>query len=190
MKKPIGLTLAFVLILGVLGACTTETRDNQPLQTVASLDLQRYLGRWYEIAKYPMWFQRKCNSNTSAEYILNADNNVTVINQCKREDGGFEKAEGISRQIGNVNSPKLEVRFAPAWLSIFPFVWGDYWVIDIDKDYTLVAVSEPRREYLWIMSRTPTVEAEAYQALIKRLEAKGFDISKLERTSQTVSLGK
>lgn len=184
MKKRIGLTLSFALILGVLGACTNEPKETQPLQTVASIDLQRYLGRWYEIAKYPNWFQRKCISNTSAEYKLNADSTVTVHNQCKREDGEFEKANGIAHQIGNTGSPKLEVRFAPAWLSIFPFVWGDYWIIDLDKDYSLVAISEPRREYLWILSRTSTVKDDAYQALLKRLETRGFDITKLEKTSQ------
>lgn len=184
MNKRIGLILSFALILGGLGACTTDTKVEQPLQTVASIDLQRYLGRWYEIAKYPNWFQRKCISNTSADYTLNPDRSVTVLNQCRLENGGFEKAEGIAHQIGNVDSPKLSVRFAPAWLSIFPFVWGDYWIIDLEKDYSLVAVSEPRREYLWILSRTPTVNNAAYQALIKRLEAKGFDTAKLEKTLQ------
>lgn len=187
MKKPIGLILSFAFILGVLGACATEPKDSRPLQTVTSIDLQRYLGNWYEIAKYPNWFQRKCISNTEAEYRLNADSTVTVLNKCKRLDGEFEKAEGIAYQIGHADSPKLEVRFAPAWLSIFPFVWGDYWIIDLDKDYSLVAVSEPHREYLWILSRTPTVKDESYQALIKRLEAVGFDTAKLVKTSQPVS---
>lgn len=184
MKQTIGLKLSLALLLGLLCACASESKEAPPLQTVASIDLQRYLGRWYEIAKYPNWFQRKCISNTSANYTLNPDRSVTVLNQCKRENGEFEKAEGIAHQLGNTDSPKLEVRFAPAWLSIFPFVWGDYWIIDIDKDYSLVAVSEPRREYLWILSRTPTVKDEIYQALLKRLEARGFDAGKLDKTSQ------
>jgi apolipoprotein D and lipocalin family protein len=77
------------------------------------------------------------------------------------------------------------VRFAPAWLSWLPMVWGNYWVIDLDPGYRLAAVSEPSREFLWILSRTPTVDAAAYQALQGRLQAKGFDLSKLERTVQT-----
>lgn len=184
MKQRIGLILSSTLILGILSACAIGPKETQPLQPIVSVDLKRYLGRWYEIAKYPNWFQRKCISNTSANYSLNPDRSVTVLNQCKRRDGEFEKAEGLAYQIGNADSPKLEVRFAPAWLSIFPFVWGDYWIIDLDKDYSLVAVSEPRREYLWILSRTPTVKDESYQVLIKRLEAKGFDVTKLEKTSQ------
>ena len=94
------------------------------------------------------------------------------------------QAVGRARQDGPADSPKLKVRFAPAWLSWLPMVWGNYWVIDIDAGYQLVAVSEPDREYLWVLSRTPTVEGGA-QALLGRLQAKGFDLSKLERTTQT-----
>jgi apolipoprotein D and lipocalin family protein len=78
----------------------------------------------------------------------------------------------------------LKVRFAPAWLSWLPQVWGDYWVIDLDDDYQLAAVSEPSREYLWVLSRTPRVDANTYNALLKRLSAQGFDLSKLERSPQ------
>ncbi len=178
--------LMIVLAVSTLSACaSTESADaQQPLHTVSSIDLQRYLGRWYEIAKFPNRFQRKCIGNTSADYTLNADHTVKVLNQCKREDGQFEKAEGLAYQVGGQSSPKLEVRFAPAWLSIFPFVWGNYWVIDLDEPYSLVAVSEPRREYLWILARTPTIKDEAYQGLIRRLEAKGFNIARLEKTPQ------
>ena len=76
------------------------------------------------------------------------------------------------------------MRFAPAWLSFLPLVWGDYWIIDLDPDYQLVAVSEPSREYLWVLSRTPAVDAQAYEALLARLAARGFDPGKLERTTQ------
>ena len=82
-------------------------------------------------------------------------------------------------------SPTLKVRFAPAWLSFLPMVWGDYWVIDLDPDYQLAAVSEPGRDYLWILARTPTVSRQAYGALLDRLERQGFDLSKLEVTRQS-----
>jgi apolipoprotein D and lipocalin family protein len=78
----------------------------------------------------------------------------------------------------------LQVRFAPAWLSWLPMVWGNYWVIDLDDGYQLVAVSEPKREFLWILSRTPKVSAEAYSALLERLKAQGFDLERLERSRQ------
>ena len=155
-----------------------------PLATIPSLDVQRYAGTWYEIAKYPNRFQRKCVSNTSATYKALADGKIEVTNRCRRADGDYQVATGLARQPGGPGSPKLEVRFAPAALSFLPFVWGDSWVIDLDPDYQLAAVSEPKREYLWILSRTPTVDKAAYDALLARLASKGLDPAKLETTPQ------
>mgnify|MGYP002150457676 CR=1 FL=1 len=129
-------------------------------------------------------FQKKCIGFTSAEYALAADGEVSVTNRCRQENGDAIEALGTARQVGDASSPKLKVRFAPAWLSWLPWVWGDYWVIDIDTEYQLVAVSEPQREYLWILSRTPKVPSAAYEALLQRLSAKGFDLQKLEATLQ------
>ncbi|MFN5348555.1 MAG: lipocalin family protein [Polaromonas sp.] len=156
----------------------------EALTTVASVDVPRYMGTWYEIAKYPNWFQRKCVSNTSAHYSTQSDGTVRVQNRCTQEDGKVSQAIGQARQIGQSTSPKLQVRFAPEWLSFLPFVWGNYWVIDLDTDYQLVAVSEPKREYLWVLSRTPEVPAKAYDELLARLEKKGFDLKKLEKSRQ------
>lgn len=158
-----------------------------PMTSVApipTLDVPRYMGTWFEIAKFPNRFQRKCVRNTSAEYALQGDGSVRVVNRCRTAQGDTIEAIGQARQIGPATSPKLEVRFAPAWLSFLPMVWGDYWVIDLDARYQLVAVSEPRREYLWVLSRTPQVDAQAYQALLGRLTQQGFDIGRLERTRQ------
>lgn len=155
-----------------------------PLDTIASLDAQRYMGTWYEIAKFPNVFQRKCAGNTSASYSLRDDGRIRVVNRCRRMDGSEDSVEGVARQIGGAASPRLEVRFAPAILSPIPMVWGDYWIIDLDPDYTLSAVSEPRRKYLWILSRTRQVDTAAYDALLARLAARGFDLSRLERTPQ------
>mgnify|MGYP000019264853 CR=1 FL=1 len=156
-----------------------------PLVAVPSLDVERYMGTWYEIAKYPNRFQKQCVADTRAEYSLLPDGRVQVINRCRLENGEFESANGVARLVGGAGSPKLEVRFAPAWLSFIPAVWGDYWVIDIDADYQLVAVSEPKREYLWILSRTPVVDPQRYAALLERLAGKGFDLDRLEVTPQT-----
>jgi apolipoprotein D and lipocalin family protein len=87
--------------------------------------------------------------------------------------------------VGDANSPKLKVRFAPAWLSFLPFVWGNYWVIDLDPQYQLAAVSEPSRKYLWILSRSKTVEPKAYEALLQRLKEKGFNLDAIEISKQT-----
>lgn len=170
--------LITALLLGLSLHCSAQTA----LTTVPSVDVPRYMGVWYEIAKFPNRFQKMCASNTSAQYSARTDGTVSVRNRCTDADGKISEVEGQARQIGNATSPRLEVRFAPAWLSFLPFVWGDYWVIDLDADYQLVAVSEPKREFLWVLSRTPTVNAKAYDELLARLRANSLDTSKLERT--------
>ena len=157
-----------------------EAAAAEPLTVIARLDVPRYLGTWHEITKYPNWFQKKCVSDTSADYSLQSDGSVKVVNRCKIADGTWAEAIGLAVQTGGPDSPKLEVRFAPWWLSFLPMVWGDYWVVDLDENYRLAAVSEPSRKYLWVLSRTPTADAAAYRDLLKRLESKGFDLTKLE----------
>lgn len=183
----------FVLLccLGAVSATTAHAAAadgtppaNTALSAIPSLDIPRYMGTWYEIARFPNWFQRKCTGDSKADYSLRKDGMVEVINRCRTEGGAVMEAVGAARQIGPASSAKLEVRFAPAWLSFLPFVWGDYWVIDLDEDYQLVAVSEPRREYLWILARTPQVARGDYERLLARLEQKGFDLGRLERTRQ------
>ena len=156
-----------------------------PLEAIASLDVPRYMGTWYEVAKYPNWFQKRCIANTSATYALQPNGMLQVLNRCQKEDGSMSEALGAAKQVGEANSPKLEVRFAPAWLSFLPFVWGNYWVIDLDPQYQLAAVSEPSRKYLWILSRSKTVEPKAYEALLQRLKQKGFNLDAIEISKQT-----
>jgi len=159
-----------------------------PVRTIVSLDVPKYLGTWYEIAKFPNWFQKKCVGNTKAVYSMRADNNLKVLNSCKNADGVVSEAEGTARQIGAQDSPKLEVRFAPAWLSFLPMVWGDYWVIDLDPQYQVAAVSDPKREYLWVLSRTPQLDKKVYEDLLQRLQAQQFDVRKLEITPQSAAI--
>ena len=193
-RKPLQTTARTCLVM-MLSACALSanaqdtprvnaTQSPGLLTPVASLDVPRYMGTWFEIAKYPNWFQRTCVSNTKAEYKPQPDGSVQVVNRCTSEDGKTKEAIGTARQVGAATSPKLQVQFTPAWLSFIPFLWANYWVIDIDSNYQLVAVSEPKREYLWVLSRTPEVNPAAYAALLARLEEKGFDLRKLERTRQ------
>ena len=107
-----------------------------------------------------------------------------MVNRCRLADGSLNEAVGEARRVGAADSAQLQVRFAPAWLSWLPMVWGDYWVIDLDPAYQLVAVSEPKREYLWVLARQPQVDEQAYQALLQRLQQKGFDLSRLQRSPQ------
>lgn len=183
------LRTSFISTVGLLLICLSSfqavaQQSDQPVKTIPSLDVSRYLGTWYEIAKFPNWFQRKCISNTKAVYTAKPDGNLRVLNSCKTANGETSEAEGLARQIGAKDSPKLEVRFAPDWLSFLPMVWGDYWVIDLDPQYQLAAVSDPRREYLWVLSRTPQLDPKVYADLLQRLEQQRFDVQKLELTSQ------
>lgn len=176
---------ALFVALAVSNPVLAGEDTSPPLIPIASLDVPRYMGTWYEIAKYPNRFQKKCASDTRAEYSLMADGRVKVRNRCRTASGEPDTAEGVARQLGGKDSARLEVRFAPAWLSFLPAVWGDYWVIDLDADYRLAAVSEPQREYLWILARTPEVDQAAYDELLERLKASGFDLDRLETTRHT-----
>ena len=170
-------------VAGLL-ACAGALHAAEPLPTVASLDVPRYMGTWYEIAKFPNWFQKKCISNTRANYVLRSDGTVQVTNRCKTASGEIDEAVGAAHQMGPATSPKLQVRFAPAWLSLIPAVWGDYWVVVLEDNYQWVAVSEPGRQFLWILSRTPRMEPKAYADLLLRLASLGLDVQKLEVTAQ------
>ena len=172
------------LLIGLGSSQAIAQQGDQTVKTIAALDVPRYLGTWYEIAKFPNWFQKKCVSNTKAVYTAKSDGNLRVLNSCKTAGGEISEAEGLARQIGAKDSPKLEVRFAPEWLSFLPLVWGDYWVVDLDSQYQVAAVSDPRREYLWVLSRTPQMDPKVYADLLQRLKQQQFDIQKLELTSQ------
>lgn len=175
-------TLFFALLTVCAAAMVQAT---EPLSTVPALDVPRYMGTWYEIAKFPNWFQRKCVGSTRAQYSLQADGRVQVANSCKLDSGEFEDAIGAARQVGAANSPKLKVRFAPAWLSLIPAVWGDYWVVELDDNYQWAAVSEPGRQYLWVLSRTPRMDPALYADVLARLARKGLEVQKLEVTRQS-----
>jgi apolipoprotein D and lipocalin family protein len=176
-------TLSSVFGLALM-ACSVSLQAQAlpPVQTIASLDVPRYMGTWFELAKFPNVFQRKCVSNTRAVYTLSVDNTVQVLNRCRIQDGNTIEALGQAKQIGNATSPVLKVRFAPEWLGWLPMVWGDYWVIDLDDQYQLAAVSDAKREYLWVLSRSPKTDPRLYAALLQRLQQQGFEVDKLQVT--------
>jgi apolipoprotein D and lipocalin family protein len=177
-------SLLALLFISIGASQVNAQQSDQAVKTIATLDVPRYLGTWYEIAKFPNWFQKKCVGNTKAVYSVKPDGNLKVLNSCKIASSETSEAEGAARQIGPKDSPKLEVRFAPEWLSFLPLVWGDYWVIDLDPQYQVAAVSDPRREYLWVLSRTPQIDPKVYEELLQRLKRQQFDVSKLELTPQ------
>jgi apolipoprotein D and lipocalin family protein len=181
-------TLAVLVQAAAVGAAVAQLALD-PLRTVERLDVPRYMGTWYEIAKFPNRFQAQCASDTRAEYMAQPDGTVRVVNRCRTENGETTEAVGLGRQVGGPDSPKLQVRFAPAWLSWWPGVWGDYWIIDLEPDYQLVAVSEPRRAYLWILARSQRIDAARQAAMVKRLAEQGFDVSRLQPAPDAVPSG-
>ena len=150
----------------------------RPLKAVPELDLERYAGTWHEIARLPMYFQRKCARDITATYTLRDDGTVTVSNACVRADGVRMKSVGLARKA-NDDPAKLQVRFAPGWLSFVPGVWADYWVVAVDADYQWAIVGEPDRKYLWILSREPTMDAKTFEALKARARTLEYDLDKL-----------
>ena len=157
---------------------------SQEVRTVAQVDLTRYVGTWYEIARFPNRFQKDCAANVTAQYKKRADGKIDVINRCKESDGRFDQATGVARVENPQTNAKLKVSFAPDWLNWAPFLWADYWIIDLAPDYSLAAVGDPSRDYLWILSRTPTIAETDYEALVDRVTAQGFDTAKLVKTVQ------
>ncbi|MGC4079834.1 MAG: lipocalin family protein [Rubrivivax sp.] len=176
--------LAPLLLAAACATANAQSTDGA-LRTIEGLDVPRYLGTWYEVARFPNRFQRQCVADTSAHYTLREDGTLQVRNRCRLADGAMDEALGQARQIGGPQSPTLKVRFAPEWLSWLPFVWGDYWIVDLDADYSLVAITEPRRAYAWVLSRTPQVEPARYEALMQRLRAQGLDVALFERSAHT-----
>lgn len=156
----------------------------QEVRTVESIDLERYAGKWYEIARLPNRFQSDCAGNVTAEYASRGDGTLRVVNRCRGTDNSDNVAVGTARIPDPANKAKLEVRFAPDWLSWLPMVWADYWVIDLARDYSYAAVGEPGREYLWILSRTPAMPDATYQDILNRLTEQGFDTAALRKTRQ------
>jgi len=121
-------------LLAVLLLAVPTVHAAEPNRAVAQVDLARYAGTWYEQAHLPMFFQRECVRDTTARYALRVDGRIDVVNRCTTQRGAIKEARGVARRVGSSTS-QLEVRFAPAWLSALPFVWGDYWIIGLDPDF-------------------------------------------------------
>ncbi|MDX2236249.1 MAG: lipocalin family protein [Hyphomonadaceae bacterium] len=172
-----------------LSACALAQPSHRdasvPITVEPSVDLQRYAGRWYEIARYPNWFERGCQDVT-AEYALQADGRVRVVNTCVRPDAQppVFVADGRARVVEGSNNAKLRVSFAPEWI---PFAWGDYWVLEVDDAYQTALVGAPNGGYLWILARTPSIAPETRAHLEEAARRNGFDPSKLENTVHTRS---
>jgi apolipoprotein D and lipocalin family protein len=162
-------------------ASATERLGLPPLQTVAKVDLSRYLGSWYEIASFPQSFQRGC-TGTTATYTLREDGDIDVLNRCRKGslEGEEDTALGRARVVDHATNAKLEVSF------FRPF-WGDYWIIQLADDYSYAVVGHPGRDYLWILARAPTMAPETFAGIEAHLKAQGYETARLLRTLQVAA---
>jgi apolipoprotein D and lipocalin family protein len=186
MKKSIFvLILPAILIIASASVMTVRAqKSDNVVKTVPKVDLKQYSGKWYEIARYPNKFQKQCVGNTTATYKQKSNGKIEVVNECLKKDGTTESAKGDARIIDKTTNAKLEVRFAPSFLSFIPAVWGDYWIIDLDDNYQYAAIGDPKQKYFWILSRTPELSDATYQEILRRAEKMGFNPGKVVKTPQ------
>jgi len=168
----------FLTLIIAAGGAALSGAETKPLDVVAHVDLQRYLGTWYEIATIPQRFQKGLVGVT-AHYSLRADGKIDVVNAGRKEtlDGKVKSVRGKAWVVDKTSNAKLKVSF------FWPFS-GDYWIIDLDKDYQWAVVGHPSRTYLWILCRTPQMGPALYDELLGRIAAKGYDLAKIKKTLQ------
>jgi len=145
------------------------------LEVVPHVELEKYLGKWYEIAHLPAKFQEGCNE-TTATYTLSKDGSISVLNQATK-NGKMKQAKGKAKVVDKNSNAKLKVTF------FWPF-YGDYWIIKLGNDYDYAVVGTPNHKYLWILNRTPQMDNKLYSQLIEYVNSKGFDVNKLIKTLQ------
>ncbi len=187
--KTIPLQLVLVAFCGMLlSQVQTKAQNTAPLKAIPNLDLQRYLGTWFEIARLPNSFQTKCSCDVSAHYQLREDGDIDVTNRCRKEDGEMKQSTGKAKRASESEPlSKLKVRFAPAFLSWLSAVWGDYWVLILAPDYSYAVVGEPSRKYLWILSRSAQMNNTTYNELLGKIAAMGYDTRLIQKTCQSPS---
>ena len=172
---------AFILsVTVVLLLISCQAKEVNVMETVASVDLNRYLGKWYEIATIPQRFQLGCHCVT-AEYSLRPDGKVKVVNSCRKDSptGPPKSVTGQAKVVKGSNNAKLKVSF------FWPF-WGNYWIINLDQEnYQWAIVSAPSRKTLWILSRTPEMDAALYEKLVEFCKDTGLNTELLLKTDQS-----
>ncbi|NYT77679.1 lipocalin family protein [Alcaligenaceae bacterium] len=173
--------IAALSLIVTLAGCATPHAN---LTTEKDVDLNKYAGTWYEQARLPNRFQKQCVSDVQADYVLRPDNTLLVTNQCRTSDGSTEVAQGEGRlsTAANPRDPAiLQVRFAPAWTSWLPFVWGDYWILKLRDDYHYSLVGTPDRKYLWVLSRNKQADKDIVTELLNYAKSLGFPAEQVVR---------
>lgn len=187
-----GYTLAKIAVGGVLlaglGIAAVSYAQSRPLTTVDKIEIDRYLGVWYEIARKPMYFQKQCDRHVTATYTLNENGNVDVLNRCLSEDGTVNQVKGEAFIQNAPFNSKLKVSFLPEVVRWLPVARGDYWILKIDDDYQTVLVGEPKRKYMWVLSRTPDLNETKLNEYLQYAQSQGYNTKDLIRTKQSLKL--
>lgn len=171
------LALAALTLSGCATVFSKHPVGNRTVPEPAkSVDISRYLGRWYELARYEQGFQKNCEG-VSADYALREDGKIAVLNRCRKPDGKISDANGRAKIVDTATNAKLKVSF------FGPF-YGDYWVMDHADDYSWAIVGDPSGRYLWILSRDATPGQARIDELIARAGAMGYDTSMIRITKQ------
>jgi len=170
--SPIVLSVITTMVLAGMAAVDRKGE----LAVVGAVDLSRYAGRWYEIARLPNRFEKTCADSVTATYTLRSDGKVAVVNRCRKANGEYTTARGKAKIVDKKTNAKLKVTF------FWPF-YGDYWILDLGPNYEYAVVGAPNRDYLWILSRTPRLDEELYQRLLKEMATRGFATDRMIRTS-------
>lgn len=182
--------LLVALLLALTGPSAVAAGPTQPapLQALPSLEVAPYMGTWYQVLWIPNRFQKQCIADTSATYRERGDGTIEVVNLCRLADGKFDSVTGVARPPagvgrvvnGRLMPARLEVSFLPAWLRWTGIGWGAYWVVELAPDGRYAIVSEPSREYLWVLARQPALTPKDQAAIKARLESLGFDLARLQ----------
>lgn len=172
------LFIAVCCALLVAGCAGSGSSDEGP-ETVGKVDLERYQGTWYELARLPMFFQRNC-VRSQAEYQLRKDGRIDVTNRCETKSGEWEQAQGVAFAQQPGQTDKLWVRFDNWFSNLFPgLTKGHYWILYLDDDYSVALVGSPDRDYLWLLSRTEQVDTRTRDKLLEQARKRGYDTSEL-----------
>jgi apolipoprotein D and lipocalin family protein len=181
---------ALLLIPSVTSAQKNNSVNQTEVKAVSTVDLKRYSGKWFEIARYSNKSQKNCIGNTTMTYTLKEEDKIGVLNECLRKDGTVIDAKGEAKIVDKTTNSKLEVRYAPGFMAFLSTSWNDYWIIDLDEKYQYAAVGDEDRDNLWILSRTPKINDAAYQNILRRVETMGFKPGKLVKTPQNIEVVK
>ena len=179
--------LSFYLCIFSLGCVSLAKDSRPPVQTASFVDLNRYLGKWYEVASIPQSFQKQCVANTTAEYSLADNGLIKVFNSCTKIDNSISGAEARARIIDTQSYSKLKVTFVKLFDWVFAF-GGNYWILDVDSGYNVALVGDPSRNYAWILSRYPTLSTAQWIEAEKTFKIQGYDTCKILTSVQTGGL--